>query len=254
MSLSTQEFYIRQAEETEARGPFTLEQLSSLAENGKVDSSTLYYDAAAEAWQTINTNAALLEALFPVKKSLRVKAKEAPLVHTLNNADENDRKITVNDMLLAAEGLTEETRHRADPAIAQARAAGFGLNAATAILLINAAAYLLPVIDVFMAADFGAILQTPFALLGLLNLVLGVCLTLGAVKVYPWVRFTALLGLGFAGTLFALQDQSYPLALSVAAALGLYFSTILLQLAAVLAAAALGLVGACGLAHYLFTT
>jgi hypothetical protein len=72
--------------------------------------------------------------------------------------------------------------------------------------------------------------------------------------VYPWVRFAALLGLGFAGTLFALENQSCPLALSAANALGLYFTTSLPHMAAVLAAATLGLAGACGLAHTLFTT
>jgi len=254
MSLSTQEFYIRQAEETEARGPFTLEQLTSLAENGKADSDTLYYDAAAEEWLSINTNAALLEALFPAKKSLRVKAKEPLHLHPLNIPREQGHAITVGEMLLAAEGRTQETRHRADPAIAQARAAGIGLNTAMAILFITAAAYLLPLIDVVMAADLRGILQAPFALLGLLNLSLGVCLALGAVAVYPGVRFAALLGLGFAGSLFALEDQAYPLALSAAAASGLYFSTIVLRLATVLAAAVLGVAGACGLAHFLFTT
>ena len=34
--MATQEFYIRSATETEARGPFTQEQLSSLTEAGQV--------------------------------------------------------------------------------------------------------------------------------------------------------------------------------------------------------------------------
>ena len=42
-SMATQEFYIRTASETEAHGPFTQEQLISLAEAGKVDPQTLYY-------------------------------------------------------------------------------------------------------------------------------------------------------------------------------------------------------------------
>lgn len=234
MSLSTQEFYIRQADETEARGPFTLEQLTSLAENGKADSDTLYYDAAAEAWLTIHTNPALLEVVFPARKSLRGKARTSPV----NITWEKERS-------LAAKGRAEETRPRA---------AGIGLNAAMAILFISAAAYLLPLINVVRTANGRAILPAPFALLGLLNLGLGVCLARGAVAVYPWVRFAALLGLGFAGSLFALENQFYPLTLTAAAAIGLYISTFVPHLAAVLAAAALGLAGACGLAYYLFTT
>jgi hypothetical protein len=242
MSLSTQEFYIRQIEETEARGPLTLKELTTLAENGKADSGTLYYDAAAEEWRKINTNPALLEALFPSQKSLRAKAQE------------NGREITVKAMLLAAGGRPEATHHPADSDNIRARAADFGRKAAMAILFINAAAYLLPQINVVRTAQLHAIFQAPFALLGLLNLGLGTCLALGAVSVYPWVRFAALLGLGFAGTLFALENQSCPLALSAANALGLYFTTSLPHMAAVLAAATLGLAGACGLAHTLFTT
>ncbi len=44
---TTQEFYIRSENDTDARGPFTQDQLSSLVEAQQVDGSTLYYDAAA---------------------------------------------------------------------------------------------------------------------------------------------------------------------------------------------------------------
>jgi len=40
--MATQEFYVRNESETEARGPFNLEQLLSLAENGQVTAETLY--------------------------------------------------------------------------------------------------------------------------------------------------------------------------------------------------------------------
>lgn len=66
--MSTQEYYIRKAHEADARGPFTLEQLSSLAENGQADPDTFYYDAATEAWTAISANPALMESLFPAKK------------------------------------------------------------------------------------------------------------------------------------------------------------------------------------------
>ena len=254
MSLSTEEFYIRKAEETDARGPFSLEQLASLAENGQANPDTLYYDASTECWLAINANTALLDALFPAKKSLRVKAKDVSQLKTLNVVNEGDRAITVNEMLLAAEGRTEETRDRADPAIAQAKAAGIGLYAAMATLFITAAAYILPHIDVVMSADVLAILQVPVAVLGLFNLGLGVCLALSAVGVYPTVRFAAMLGFGFLGSLFALENQFLPLAFSAATAVGLYFSTILINMPGVLTAATLGILGACGLAQFFFTT
>ena len=252
--MSTQEYYIRKANETDARGPFTLEQLSSLAENGQADADTFYYDAATEAWTAINANSALMETLFPAKKSLRVKAKTVTQVSNLNTMTANDRAITVNDMLLAAEGRTEDTKGKADPVIAQGRAAAVGLYTALGILVVTAAAYILPDIDLLFGLDFAGLLLSPLPLLGLFNLGLAVCLGLGATGAYPSVRFAATLGFGFAATVFFLQDQTIPLACSAAAAAGLYGCTLLINLPGVIFFGAAGLVGAVGLAKHLFTT
>lgn len=251
---TTQEYYIRSATETDARGPFTLEQLQSLAENGQVDLSCYFYDAAAEAWVCIADHPPLLSALFPEKKTLRVKAKTDAQVKTLNTMSAADRPITVNDMLLAAEGRTEDTRDKADPAIAQARAATIGLYSCLAILVVTAAAYILPSIDVIMSGNFGAMLHSPLIFLGALNLALGICVGLGSVGVYPTVRFAAMLGLGFTGCLFYFEGLQLPVLFAAATAVGLYFGTIVLNIPGVIASALLGFVGACGLAHHLFTT
>ena len=52
--MQSQEFYIRQATETDARGPYNLEQLMSLAETGFVTPETLYYDTISECWAVID--------------------------------------------------------------------------------------------------------------------------------------------------------------------------------------------------------
>jgi hypothetical protein len=44
------EFYVRGINDAEARGPFTLEQLTSLAEAGQLAPDTYYYDQATEQW------------------------------------------------------------------------------------------------------------------------------------------------------------------------------------------------------------
>jgi hypothetical protein len=251
---TTQEYYIRKASETDARGPFTLEQLSSLAENGQVDPETYYYDAATENWVAIGANNDLLETLFPAKKNLRVKPKTDAQVKALNTVSADDRPITVNDMLLAAEGRTADTRDKADPAISERSAAAVGLYSAMAILFVTALAYILPHIDVLFALDFGGMLRAPLLLLGLLQLVLGLCLALGAVGAYPAVRFAAMLGLGLSGLVFYLQGDLLPMAFTAAATIGLFVCTLVLNLPGALLAGVIGFVGACGLAHHLFTT
>lgn len=253
MSSTTQEYYIRKADEADARGPFTMEQLSSLAENGQVDGDTYYYDAAAESWTLVSSNPELMATLFPAKKSLRVKAKSASQVTSLNTVSETDASISVNDMLLAAQGRTEDTKDKADPAIARARAAGIGLYSALGILVVTAAAYILPAIDQVLALDIGGLFRAPLPLVGVLNLVLALCLGLGAVGAYPIVRFAAMLGLGFTGTLFFFDGQTFPLACATAAGIGLYFSTICLNTAVVLLVGVGGFLGAAGVAQYMFT-
>ncbi|HYP18287.1 MAG TPA: DUF4339 domain-containing protein [Opitutus sp.] len=66
--MATQEFYIRNESDTEARGPFTIEQLSSLIDSGQLTPATLYYEATTEQWTTIEANAELKATLFPAKK------------------------------------------------------------------------------------------------------------------------------------------------------------------------------------------
>lgn len=250
---NTLEYYVRKAEETDARGPFNLEQLASLAETGQIDLDTYYYDAAAEAWAPISGNPELIAQIFPSKKTLKVKAKSAAEVATINTANDNAPAITVNDMLLAAEGLTEETKDKADPAVLQAKAAGIGLYGALAILIVCAAAFILPSIDRLVALDVPGILASPLSLLGLLHLGLAAALGLGAIAAYPVVRFAALLTLGFAGVLFHLEGHSLPVLFSALVAGGLFLCTLLVHLQGVILAAAAGFIGACGLAHHLFT-
>jgi len=72
--MATQEYYIRESSENEARGPFNLEQLVSLAETGQVTIETLWYDAAVEDWTSIGATDSLRSSLFPEKRKLRMKA------------------------------------------------------------------------------------------------------------------------------------------------------------------------------------
>ena len=73
---TTQEFYIRGENDTDARGPFTQDQLASLVEAQQVDGATLYYDAALEQWVPISTNESLMAFLFPEKKKHKVRTKD----------------------------------------------------------------------------------------------------------------------------------------------------------------------------------
>src|SRR5688572_24475771 len=98
--MVTQELYIRNATETEARGPFNVQQVADLAEAGQVTADTLVYDANTEQWVAINSNPELMAVVFPAKKKYVLKDKE---IKSLNKQDDAVKPITVNDMLDAAE-------------------------------------------------------------------------------------------------------------------------------------------------------
>ncbi len=239
--MATEEIYIRNETETEARGPFNLEQLVTLAENGQVTAETLYYDAGTEQWVALGSNQELIAQVFPQKKRLKIKTKVK--MESLNQESESAPPITVDDMLAAAEGRTAETAGRADPLIAMARAAAIGRWAIVVMLLLAAAGEALPSVDAIMAVDVPKLLAHPLVALGAVDLVLAVVLALGVVSIYPFIRFRAALGLGFLGFIFWVHGQPMPILALAGGSLGLYVSTVFVSYAPVLFFGALGIVG-----------
>ncbi len=238
--MATQELYIRNATETEARGPFTVQQVADLAEAGQVTAETLVYDANSEQWVAIGSSPELMQAVFPEKKKLGLKAKE---IKTLNKADDAAKPITVHDMLDAAEGRTDETRGKADPEVAMARAAKIGLIGALVILVLAAAGEALSGTDALISLSGEKLLQKPLVLLGLLDLGLAVLLGLGMTTIYPFIRFRAALGLGIVGFMLFAQGQNTALLALVAGSAGLYLSTVFVSMVPVIVAVAAGVGG-----------
>jgi hypothetical protein len=248
--MAAQEFYIREASENEARGPFNLEQLVSLAETGQLTVETLWYDPMIENWAPIGINEELKGALFPEKRKLRMKAKE-PIPE--NRPSESLAPITVQDMLAGAEGKTADTKDKADPEIAQLRAARIGMWSAIACLVLSAAGEVLPAADAIAAFDVNKLMEQPLVLLGAADLFVATMLGLGVVSFYPLIRFRAALGLGLFG--FVYFAQGMPLALLAVAggSVGLYFTTISVDLLPVLVVSALGVVGMAGTSYFLLS-
>lgn len=248
--MATQEIYIRNATETEARGPFTAQQVADLAEAGQVNAETLVYDAMTEQWIALNTNLQLMAVVFPEKKKLGLKNKD---IKSLNKHVENTKPITVDDMLAAAEGRTEDTRGKSNPEIAMARAARIGMFGALISLVAAAAAEILPHTDTLVAMTPAKLLAHPFVALGVIDVVLAVLLALGMVSLYPFFRFRAALGLGLMGFIFYAQGDSIPLIAVTVGSIGLYLCTVVVSLFPALIAFAAAVGGMGYLAyHFLF--
>lgn len=248
--MATQEYYIREASENEARGPFNLEQLISLAETGQVTVETLWYDAALEDWTAIGATEELKGSLFPEKRKLRMKVKDVA-----SPARRSDllAPITVEEMLAGAEGKTAETRDKADPAAWQAHAARIGMWAAVVCLVLAAAGELLPTADAIQALDIDKIIEQPLVFLGALDLFIATMLGLGVVAFYPFVRFRAALGLGLFGFVYYTQGLNMPLIAAIGGSLGLYMLTVCVNMFPVIVMSLLGIAGMAGTSYFLLS-
>ncbi len=246
--MATQEIYIRNASETEARGPFTLQQVADLAEAGQVTAETLVYDAESEQWVALNAKPDLMSAIFPEKKKLLLKSKE---FKALNKPQENAKAITVDDMLAAAEGRTDDTKGKENPEIAMANAARIGMFGAIVACVLAAAGEILPGTEVLTAFTPDKLFNHPLVVLGCADVALAVLLGLGMVVLYPVVRFRAALGLGIAGFMFYAQGLNAPLGEVVLGSVGLYLCTVVVSIVPAVLAAAAG-VGGMGLLAWYF--
>lgn len=250
--MAPQEFYIRNESDTEARGPFNLEQLSSLAENGQVTDETVYYDSEAEKWVSVGSDAELKAQLFPEKKKLTVKARDD--IKSLNETSESVPPIEVTDMLAAAEGRTADTKDKKDVTEDLARVAKLGMYCCTAAILISGLALIAPSIDTIVAGNYPKLLKQPFVILGVIDLLIFLCLLLQAVTIYPFVRFRATLGAGFLGVFFYTQGDTHTAMAAIVGSVGLYFSTVFTNLAAILLTVVLALGGMGYFAYAVLTT
>ncbi len=245
-----QEYYIRKEGDEDSRGPFTLEQLSSLVEAGQVDRKTFYYDANTEKWTEVQTNAELVATLFPVKKKLSVRPKEN--IRTINvSPNPQDKPITVEQMLAAAEGRTDETHARRDLSGELARNAMWGLRAMAFILLASAAGLLVSNMEVLGRMELVPIVTSPLILLGVLDLLLALLLLLEITSVYNLVRIRASIGVGFFAFYFLTLGEYRPFGAVVCASIALFALTMTSNVGAVLALGALGLAGMGGFAYFM---
>ena len=133
-----EEYYIRSADSDTARGPFSIDKLASLAEADQVDNETLFYREDTEEWLAIGANDELRRQVFPEKKKLGLKAKTDEDMDLLNAEEDEIPAITVDEMLAAAEGDTDETRHVKDKVRLQEKAAAMSIPAIGLIMLVSA--------------------------------------------------------------------------------------------------------------------
>ncbi|MCZ6674149.1 MAG: hypothetical protein O7C75_14560 [Verrucomicrobia bacterium] len=202
------EYFIRYPDSEEAKGPYNIEQLQSLSEAKKVTNDTLYYDDDKEVWLAIRGNEGLTESLFPAEKKLSLKKNPDEELNLLKKPEEEeDKKLTVEDILAAAEGDTPETKNKRTKAKWKHRTIGYTIFSLAITFLLSGAGLAVLHLSTIQTLNPALILKDPFIITATIDLLLALCLLLSVTTIYPVVRFRAVLGLGFMAIYFYSFDQ-----------------------------------------------
>jgi len=240
------EYYIREADSDEAKGPFDPGRIADLMEAGKASETTLFYDEDREDWLPLMECEEVRQVLEPQAKPLHLKPRDA-IENSLNDQDELLPEQKVNDMLAAAEGNTEETKHLRLKARHAETAATISLPALAVIMLLAAIIDIWPNLPIVTTiqneGDWGLLLAHPLLIVGVIDLLLTLACVLSVTDAFPIIRFRMMLGLGYFGYIFWSWGEIPQMIAVILASLAAWVCTITLNLYAMIAAAAIGIVG-----------
>ncbi|MCB1122043.1 MAG: hypothetical protein KJT03_10865, partial [Verrucomicrobiae bacterium] len=169
---------------------------------------TLYYDEDKEVWVAVNSNADLTAALFPAEKKLVLKKKGEEELNLLNKReDANKKKVTIEEILAAAEGDTEETKSKTVKAKWKHRTVGYTSLSLTLTFVLSAVGLAFLNLNTIQTLNPAQMLTSPFVIIAAIDAFLALCLALSVTTVYPLVRFRAVAGLGCIALYFYSFDQ-----------------------------------------------
>ncbi len=249
------EYYIRDADSDEARGPYNETKIADLIEAGRASGQTLYYDETQDDWFPLSDLSELSDVLNPQQKRIQLRAKSDSR-KVVRISEDTRPPITVDEMLAAAEGNSEETKHLKAKAIRRDKAASLSLPALGVIFALSALMHVYGSWDTitvlreeFQWAKLGA---NPMLILGCVDLFLMLCCFLSVTDIFPVIRVRAMLGLGYF-TYFYWSWGEYPQSIAAAvASLAMYVCTVTLNLYLMIAFSVLGILGMGFLATSLF--
>lgn len=234
--MSAQELYLRPANATEARGPFPPEQLADLARAGEVTPETLVYDTTREGWVALAERPDLLALAFPPRQRLTLKPRPAPAPASAsapppppeaNPAAPPAPAPAAPPVAEIPEILAQSSRTAEAEEARLVRGATVGRRGALAALLLAAGSGLAPLAGgALPASPLAALLAHPGLLLVPVDLILAGLLATGATGPYPFLRFRAAFGLGYAGLLFQQADAVGAGAALAAGTAGLFACTL----------------------------
>ncbi len=229
VATPVKEYHIRAPESTRGHGPYTVEALCEMGEQGKIEEETLFWSTQKEAWVAFIDDSPLFSQVFPGRSKLHLSDPAAEEENLPINRDEGD-ELTVNDMLATANAETDETRHLARrernrqlsvKIVPWGLGAGLGLSGAA--LVASQWDLFKEVID---TREYSLLASEPFLFIGVLDLVVGLLCALGVSALYPVLRLRLALGIGYFGYIFWSWQMPWAAGGVVLASLGMFAMTL----------------------------
>lgn len=249
------EYYIRQPDSEEARGPYDLGRISDLIEAGKADVTTLYYDEEREDWIPLIDQPEFREILFPEKRRLGLRAREVTERVNLDDDDEEEA-VSVDEMLKHASGSSAETGNVTERESMRAAFASASVMVLGFSLLFSAGFVFYPnyneILTLFEEDEPYLLLLSPPVWVGLFDLFLALCCFLSATEVYPLLRFRALTGAAYYGYIFWAWDDLISLGAAAAAGVAMWLLTLSTNPLMVIVGSALSIGGMGALIYFNF--
>lgn len=256
------EYYIRREGDEDASGPYDLDQITSLFEADKLEKTAYVYDIDTEDWIPIEECEELMKELFPEKKKLTLRSKDSaaeteeseenaadeaspdptdtapdedsskktPRLKRKNKEEEKKKSISVTAMLAQAEGREGDDPKGKSPVEKRAQAAFIGLRCATLFMFGSALAMIFLEWELALSADFINMMESPYLIFAVVDIILGFFLLLQMTEVFPLVRFRAAIGLGTLSILFLSSGDPKLAAANATLAISTYFSTAALSI------------------------
>lgn len=251
------DYYIRTPDNQSSRGPFDGSKLQTLAEAGQITENTLYYDEEKEEWIPIALNEALKKVVFPERDRLHLRVNEKEDAAKQDDEANAESQLDVEIMLAAAEGTTRETKHLKKRAKSFDKAAEIATTGIGLMFLGSATWLIYPhyqLIVNFISEDtYAPILNYPFLLMGIFDLVMALFLFLAITETYSILRGRAMITSGFGIYVgWVLGDPSFMLA-AVLGGIGIFVATIAQTYTTMLVAILCGVMGNAYLAYLSLT-
>lgn len=274
------EYYIRKEGDEDAKGPYNLDQITSLFEAGKLEKETYVYDIDQENWIPLEECSELMKILFPEKKKLTLRsedspaegeepsdaeeksedtdasegsgkstAKRTPKLKRKAKEEEKKKSISVTAMLAQAEGREGDDPSGKSPIEKRAQAAFIGLRFTTLFIIGSAVSMIFMEWDLVKTANFLKMMESPYLIFAVVDILLGFFLLLQVTEIFPLVRLRAAIGLGTLTILFLTSGDPLLAAANAILAISIYFSTATLSIPK--AAIPCGISGTIGLAAYI---